>query len=488
MRSSRSRTRVSQTRKLLEDPAAFTRTLLDQDIWPKQEEILRSVAKFSRTSVKACHASGKTFIAAAAAMWWLTRHKEAVVITTAPTWTQVERVLWGEIHSLIRRSKIDYPVPAATSLRLGPNRYAIGLSTNEGVRFQGYHGNVLIILDEAPGILPQIYEAIEGIRAGGDVRVLALGNPVISSGPFYDSFSAKREGWNPITISAFDTPNLEGVSLDQLIQMSEKDLDESPRPYLTTRRWVKEKYFEWGHGHPLWESRVMGNFPLQSEDALLSLTWLEQARLRTEGDGEVWAGVDVAGPGESETVLCVRRGPRIVAMRAWANDDPRGAVLAALGPFKSELKGVNVDSVGVGQYFAKHLRDHGMPIREVNVGQTARETEKFSNLKAELYWNLRLRAESGNIAGLTDEKAIAQLAAIRYSHNSRGQVVIESKDDARKRGVKSPDRAEAIMLAFGEGWTLQFGLLEFYKREVAKLPEKKGGRAGIFEDRRPLWL
>ena len=173
---------------------------------------------------------------------------------------------------------------------------------------------MLIILDEAPGILPQIYEAIEGIRAGGDVRVLALGNPIISSGPFYDAFSGNREGWNQITISAFDTPNLEGVTLDQLLKMSEEELDANPRPYLTTRRWVKEKFSEWGPFHPLWESRVLGNFPLQSEDSLLSLTWLEQAKLRTEGDGEVWAGVDVAGPGESETVLCVRRGPRIVLL------------------------------------------------------------------------------------------------------------------------------------------------------------------------------
>ncbi len=482
MRSSRRRKNVDKTIELVEDPVQFTRVLLDCDIWSKQEDILRSVAEFPRTAVKACHASGKTLTAAAAVLWWLTRHTDAIVITTAPTWTQVERVLWGEIQNMIRRSKIEYPDPAATSLRLGPNRYALGLSTNEGVRFQGYHGTVLIILDEAPGVLPQIYEAIEGIRAGGEVRVLALGNPVISSGPFYDAFTANREGWNQITISAFDTPNLEGVGLDQLLQMSEKDLDENPRPYLTTRRWVKEKYFEWGAGHPFWESRVLGNFPLQSEDALFSLTWLEQAKLRTEGDGEVWAGVDVAGPGDSETVLCVRRGPRIVLLRAWAKADPRGDVLAALAPFKSELKGVNVDSVGIGQHFASHLRDHRLPVKDVNVGQKARETEKFANQKAEHYWNLRLRAESGNLAGLADDKAIAQLAAIRYSHNSRGQVVIESKDDARKRGVKSPDRAEAIMLAFAEVRVLQYGLLEYYTQEAAKLTERpQGERAAILE-------
>ena len=197
--------------------------------------------------------------------------------------------------------------------------------------------------------------------------------------------------------------------------------------------------------------------------------------------------MDVAGPGESETVLCVRRGPRIVLLRAWAKDDSRGEVLAALGPFKSELKGVNVDTVGIGQFFAQHLRDQHLPVKDVNVGQAARDKEKFANLKAELYWKLRLRAESGSLAGLTDDRAIAQLAAIRYSHNSRGQVVIESKDEARKRGVKSPDRAEAIMLAFGEGRTLAFGLLEWHKRQTLKPPERKGGRVGIFEERGPLW-
>jgi phage terminase large subunit len=282
------------------------------------------------------------------------------------------------------------------------------------------------------------------------VRVLALGNPTIASGPFYDAFTANRQGWNTITISAFDTPNLEGITLKDLLEMPEKDLDHNPKPYLTTRRWVKEKYYEWGPGHALWESRVLGNFPMQSEDALLNLTWLEYAKLRTEGDGELCAGIDVAGPGEDETVLCVRRGPKIVLLRAWAKHDPRGDVLAALYPYKDQLKIVNVDSVGIGFYMAQHLKDHNLRVTEVNVGETARDSEKYSNRKAELYWEFRMRAEGGDLAGLTDERAIGQLAGLRYNHNSRGQVVIEPKEQARKRGVKSPDRAEAIILAFAK--------------------------------------
>lgn len=365
--------------------------------------------------------------------------------------TQVERVLWGEIRNGVRTAKIKYPEPTATSLNLGPNHYALGISTNEGHRFQGFHGDVLVILDEAPGVKPRIYEAIEGIRAGGDVRVLALGNPTIASGPFYDAFTTNREGWNLITISAFDTPNLQGLTLESLLELPDEELDNNPVPYLTTRRWVREKYREWGRGHPLWESRVLGNFPMQSEDALLSLAWLEKAKYRDDGAvGAYYAGLDVGGPGESETVLCVRQGQRIVCLEAWSGADPRGEVIAALMPFKDSLETVNVDRVGIGEYMAKHIADCGYRVREINVGERSGSPAKYVNLKAELYWGLRMRAEAGDIAGLTDERTIAQLTGIRYSHNARGQIVIESKDDARKRGVKSPDRAEAVMLAFAK--------------------------------------
>src|SRR5271154_2720926 len=95
--------RKRSVEEVLKDPVEFTRAFLDHDIWSKQEGILRSVSTFRRTAVKACHASGKTFIAAAAVLWWLTRHQDAIAITTAPTWTQVERVLWGEIHNMVHR-------------------------------------------------------------------------------------------------------------------------------------------------------------------------------------------------------------------------------------------------------------------------------------------------------------------------------------------------------------------------------------------------
>jgi phage terminase large subunit len=470
MRSSPKPDKEHEILGIIEDPTLFARVMLGHEVWSKQHDILQSVALNERTAVKACHSSSKTFTAAEAVLWWITSQQEAIAVTTAPTWTQVEKLLWGEIRNAVYRARIKYPKPTTSALQLGPGRYALGLSTNEGVRFQGFHGNVLVVLDEAPGILPEIFEAIEGIRAGGDVRVLALGNPTIASGPFYDAFTSNRENWSLITISAFDTPNLECITLERLLELPDHELDQNPCPYLTTRRWVKEKYYEWGPGHPLWEARVLGNFPSQSEDALLSLAWLEAAKYRERAEeGEFYAGLDVAGPGEDETVLCIRRGVSIVFLKEWSGPDPRGDVLAALLPFRGRLETINVDSVGIGYYMAQHLKDHGLPVREVNVGETPHDTEKFSNLKAELYWGLRERVQKGDLAGLTNERAIAQLAGIRYKHNSRGQIVIESKEDARKRGVKSPDRAEAVMLAYARISRTNEGVFEWYKQEAARV-------------------
>jgi phage terminase large subunit len=213
-----------------------------------------------------------------------------------------------------------------------------------------------------------------------------------------------------------------------------------------------------GRRSSLWQSRVRGQFPLQADDALISLAWCEAARLREPTRSEhqpVVAGVDVAGPGEDETALCVRRGSDILELRSWATPDARGEVVASLRPWMSNgLARVNVDVAGIGYHFATHLRDvlpEGIAVREVNVGErptTDEAAERYANLKAELYWGLRERFRDGDVTGLTDQTTLAQLVSVRYEHDGRGKIVIESKEKARKRGVKSPDRAEALMLAF----------------------------------------
>src|SRR6266478_2764535 len=143
-------------------------------------------------------------------------------------------------------------------------------------------------------------------------------NPTIPSGAFYDAFHRERGLWNCITMDAFDTPNLKGITLDDLLQMDTLEggpLDQNPIPYLATRRWIRDMYLKWWHGEesssPSWMARVRGEFPSQTTNALFKLTWLERSKDRAvnepvidEGERLI-AGVDVGG-GEAETVayLC----------------------------------------------------------------------------------------------------------------------------------------------------------------------------------------
>lgn len=458
------------------EPDLFAEHFLQTDLWNIQRDILQSLKTEPRIAVKACHSSSKTYTAARALLWFIARYTSSLVITTAPTWVQVEKLLWGEVHAALLKSR--YPFNQGeilkTELRLGPKRYAYGLSTSvtkqdEGAKFQGFHAdNVLVILDEAPGVDPKIWEAIEGARAGGNVRVLAIGNPTITSGPFHDAFTKNRQFWKTFTISAFDTPNLAGIDLQTLLEMHKRNdpgLKHNPRPYLTTKSWVVEKYQEWGEGHPLWEARVMGEFPKQSEDSLLSLSWLEAAKIREQAKGgDLVAGIDVAGPGEAETSLTIRNGGHIVHHQQWPISDPRGDVVSILNQYRGALKGVNVDAVGIGHYLAKHLEDLKFPVNAIIAQAPSSDSEKFANVKAEFYWGFRKRAQDGDLSGLVDETTIGQLAGIRYKHNSRGQIEIESKEKAASRGVSSPDRAESVMLAFASK-TLCFGVLDFVKEE-----------------------
>ena len=125
---------------LRRDPVRFARVVLGADLWRSQREILAAVARHRRVAVKACHASGKSFAIAIAVLWWLIAHRDGIVVTTAPTWVQVEKIIWYEIRrvlSLARaRGLLSLPVPNRTELMLDPRNYALGLSTDESTRFQ----------------------------------------------------------------------------------------------------------------------------------------------------------------------------------------------------------------------------------------------------------------------------------------------------------------------------------------------------------------
>ncbi len=467
---------IAMFKNVVRDPVLFASHVLGLELWPREVEILRSIKNHRRTAIKACHGVGKTFTLAVAALWWLARYHEGIVLTTSSTQRQVRTQLWLEIHRLAKGARIPYPELKSTELKFrGENNFAIGFSTNQSENFQGYHGKyVLIIADEAPGIESGIWDAVAGTMAGGVVHIVMAGNPTAPSGAFFDAFARDRALWKCYTISVFDSPNLKGLTLEQLLEMDPSEggpLDQNPIPYLVAKRWVYDQYQSWWRGDeassPHWMSRVLAEFPAQAEDALFRMIWLERAKQRAVESPiancptnlPLFAGVDVGG-GTAETVIYVcefREGRiRIIGMDAWRGQDTRGQAVRFLSQFRSRLCLVNVDAIGIGYNFALHLRSERFPVEMVNVSLPCPSkpnlgendpAKRFVNQRACGYQTLADALERDQLDGLTDEETIAQLALIRRELDSQGRVKIESKEQARGRGEHSPDRADALMLA-----------------------------------------
>ena len=161
----------------------FAETVFGVQLWDAQKDLLRAIVQNRRVAIKSAHATGKSFTAAIAALWFACRYHDARVITIAPGWLMTRAVLWSEIHSLLQRARFRLPTVVAnqTEIRFGPKNLVLGISTNDAARLQGHHAaRLLLIVDEAPGISPDFWPTIEGVLASGDSRLLMLGNPTVA--------------------------------------------------------------------------------------------------------------------------------------------------------------------------------------------------------------------------------------------------------------------------------------------------------------------
>lgn len=450
----------SDARKVLDrarhDPAWWIRHVLGASLWQAQVEILESIRDNQETAVASCHGAGKSFIAARAVLWFLYTHKPSIVITTAPTDRQVKGILWKEIR--VAHQRAMYPLGGrllTQELRLDNDWWAWGFTAPEydPDRFQGFHEvYILVIVDEAAGVSEQIYEAIDGILSSEHARLLMIGNPTNPSGRFGRSF--KTSGIKKIRISAFETPNFTafGITEEDIANgIWEKKINGPlPAPYLVTPQWVAKRYQRWTPNSPLYISRVKGEFPEQGEDTLIPLSWIERAQQRQLKPMEpVELGVDVARFGSDETVIALRRGPVVRLMGTYSHEDTMvttGRIVRALSETGASV--AKVDVVGLGAGVVDRLKEQKKPVREMNAAEAAGDPERFANRRAEWYWALRERFQEGDIDLDPDEELAAQLSSIKYKIDSRGRIQIESKEDMKKRGLPSPDRADAVMLAF----------------------------------------
>ncbi|MDQ7794137.1 MAG: hypothetical protein RDU89_06955 [bacterium] len=441
------------------DPAWWVREVLGVRLWSRQVEILEAVRDHDEAAVASCHGAGKSFVAADVVLWFLCAHRPAIVITTAPTDRQVKGILWKEIR--LAHQRATYPLggrPLTQELRFADDWWAWGFTAPDydPNRFQGYHeAHVLVVVDEAAGVSEEIYEAIDGILSGEHCRLLMIGNATDPTGRFGRSW--RTPGVKTIRISAYDTPNFTtyGITEADIAAGTWEQKITGPLPYpkLVTPAWVAKRYRRWGPTSPMYLARVLGQFPEAGANTLIPLSWVEAAQRRQLEPGNPNVlGVDVARYGDAETVICHRRGPvfRIYLVATRENTvQTSGRVAVALR--ETGAAQAQVDEVGVGAGVVDNLEAARKPVMGLNAGAAPRDRERFANARAEWYWGLRERFETGDIdLDPADEELAAQLSSLRYRYTARGQIEIESKDEMKKRGLASPDRADAVMLASAE--------------------------------------
>lgn len=434
----------------LHSPASWIREKLDEHVWSKQEEICQSVVDNKYTAVKACHGPGKSWIAARIGCWWLDVHKlgEAFMVSSAPSWPQVQAILWREI----RRAHRIGGLPGRITLECQWHMSEAGRSAEELIAmgrkpadynehaFQGLHARyILIILDEACGIPVSLWTAVKTLATNDNARILAIGNPD-DPGSEFANVCKPGSGWNVITIPAFDTPNFTGESVPP--EVAEQ---------LVTPGWVEERRRDWGEGSPLWTSKVMAEFPDVSDEYLITPAMIEMGK-KTELPG-IEPGryaADIARFGDNKTAVYRNRGGQIRFVKAWGMADTMqtaGRLIQIITKHHRVAPvPLVVDVTGVGAGVFDRLREQGYDVIPYVSAGKANRPDKFVNKRAEIFWQFRMDLEMGYIDLDPDDEVLHnQLQSIKYGVNSSGKIYIESKEDMRDRGVPSPDLADAAV-------------------------------------------
>ncbi len=435
-----------------DDPVAFAREVagIEPDEW--QVELLDAVAApaIRRVSVRSGHGVGKSTAVALAAVWHVLMRVPSKTVVTAPTSSQLFDACFAEMKNVAKRLKPPFDnllelKSDRIELKSHPESTFISCRTSRAEQpeaLAGVHSpSVLLIADEASGIPSSVFEAASGSMSGHSATTILTGNPTRNTGFFYDTHNRLREDWYTMHVSCVDSP-----------RVSEDFVEDMKRRY--------------GEDSPAYHVRVLGNFPPSEEDTVIPVSLIEHAMANDikvhEDTIAIW-GLDVARQGGDASVLAKRQGPVIHPLTVWRNLDLMqltGAVKAeydAMPPSKRPAE-IIVDSNGFGAGVLDRLRELGLPARGLNVSERAMAKDTYLNLRAEIWFKMKMYLEGMDVSLPRDDALYAELAAPRYHFTSAGKLQVESKDSMKKRGVASPDRADAVALSLAnDHTTMAFG-------------------------------
>jgi hypothetical protein len=404
-----------------------------------------------RMAVASGRGIGKSALVSWIILWMLTTRLGATIIVTANTEQQLRSRTWAELgkwmtlsinsHWFHKTATTVKPAPwfqeaLERDLKIDTGYYyaqAQLWSEENPDAFAGIHSSygVCLIMDEASGIPSPIYSVSEGFfsEPTSNRYWFTFSNPRRNTGPFYDSFNSKRSFWQNVQI---DSRTVEGT--DQKLFQS-----------------MIEQY---GEDSTVARVEVMGEFPSADDDTVIPLDLVRGAVERdvtlTANEPIVW-GLDVARFGGDNSALCVRQGNTVLEIKSFASMD----LMQLCGVVKNRFddstvmerpQEILVDVIGLGAGVVDRLREQNLPVRGVNVAEAPSTKKNYLNLRAELWFAIKDWLAQRDCRLPNDDELVSELAAPLYKYTSTGKIKIESKDEMRKRGIKSPDKADALAL------------------------------------------
>jgi len=483
------------------DPVAWARDVLGVEPWSKQQDIMQSVQANDHVAVRSCHGSGKSYVASLLACWWISTHPvgEAIVVTTAPTYAQVHAILWEDIrkHHLNAKERFEaglspMKIPGYITQSdqwksddgqlLGFGRKP---ADNNDHGFQGIHRPyVLVIIDESCGIKENLFVAVEAITTTENSRILAIGNPD-DPATHFNKFFTRDDTWATLDVSSFDSPNFtryheghydnctdedewtrnqcqkrkwaERWDRDRALNLSDKVLG-----LLPNHEWVEQRRRSWGVESALWMSKVLGEFPLQSVNTLFSVETLSKGidtNITPVSTDPVILGVDLARFGPNYSTIYSYEGGKLRLVDKWGGKADESKVdgmesAARVHQWAQALGAteVRIDSEGVGGPIldqVNRLSEGSYAVIQMKGSRTSPDNYRWINSRAYWYDKLREKMFNGEIdIDMNDKNLIEELEQIQYHFKNRFKSLqIESKEEMEKRGLMSPDFADAAVYA-----------------------------------------
>ena len=391
-----------------------------------------------REATASGHGIGKTTVTAWLCLWTMSTRAHLSGVVTANTMSQLSTKTWRELALWYKRAVNRHWFKwSATKFWhvQEPETWFISAEPNtehNSEAFAGRHAKYkLILFDEASAIPDKIWEVTEGAMTDPRSIWCVFGNPTKNTGRFKDCFEHDSARWGTRHIDS------------RTAKMTNKtELEE----------WIKA----YGIDSDFVRVRILGLFPRFGAMQFISTESVDKAML-LDMPYEAWCllpvvfGVDVARYGDDKSCIAIRQGRKLHEIRKFRelNTMQLAAEIVAAMKDWGQVAAVFVDGVGVGAGVVDRLQMLGHPVVEVNGGETAFEDEKYYNKTAEMWARMRDWLKGAKLPEKDSELRLA-LIGREYYFDDKERVRLERKKDIKKRGLASPDEADALCHTFAE--------------------------------------